>query len=121
MMTASPLPRFLLRLGLPMLAALLLQGTAPAWADNDWQDLHAAVREERIVPLPTLLDWLEAHYVGQVLEVELERDDDRLAYEIEMLGPQGQVVEFEFDAESGELVGMEGVRIDAMRRREDAP
>lgn len=104
-----------------MLAALLLQDTAPAWADNDWQDLHAAVREERIVALPMLLDWLEARYVGQILEVELERDDGRLAYEIEMLGSQGQVVEFEFDAESGELVGMEGVRIDAMRRREETP
>ncbi|MBF7052665.1 hypothetical protein IOC61_04955 [Halomonas sp. KAO] len=30
-------------------------------------------------------------------------------------------LEVEFDAESGELVGMERVRIDAMRRREEAP
>ncbi len=104
-----------------LVALLLLQGAAPVSADDHWHDLHAAVREERIVPLPTLLDWLEARYAGQILEVELERDDGRLAYEIEMLGPQGQVVEFEFDAESGELVGMEGVKIDAMRRREDSP
>jgi uncharacterized membrane protein YkoI len=85
-------------------------------ADEHWQDLQEAVREGRIVPLPDILDWLEARYVGQVLEVELERDDGRMVYEIEMLGPQGQVVEFAFDAASGELIGMEGVNIDGMRR-----
>lgn len=102
-----------------LLAGLLaLLTSAPASAGEHWHDLHEAVREERIVSLPSLLDWLEARYDGQVLEVELERDDGRLVYEIEMLGPQGQKVEFEFDAESGELIGMEGVRIDAMRRKE---
>lgn len=122
MMTLSLPFSFPHRLGLTMLVALLLlQGAAPAAADNHWQDLHEAVREQRIVPLPSLLDWLEARYMGQVLEIELERDDGRLSYEIEMLGPQGQVVEFEFDAESGELIGMEGMKIDAMRRREETP
>ncbi|MDR9440712.1 MAG: PepSY domain-containing protein [Halomonas sp.] len=109
--------RLLPRLRLPALAALLaLLATFPAPADEGWHDLHEAVRSGRIVPLPDILDWLEAHYVGQVLEVELERDDGRMAYEIEMLGPQGQVVEFEFNAASGELIGMEGVNINGMRR-----
>ncbi len=102
-----------------LLAGLLVQLAAlPATAEEHWQELHEAVREERVVALPEILDWLEARYAGQVLEVELERDNGRLVYEIEMLGPQGQKVEFEFDAESGELIGMEGVRIDAMRRKE---
>jgi len=102
-----------------LLAGLLVPlAAAPAVAEEHWQELHEAVREERIVALPELLDWLEARYAGQVLEVELERDDGRLVYEIEMLGPQGQKVEFEFDAESGELISMVGVRIDAMRRKE---
>ncbi|NAW34068.1 PepSY domain-containing protein [Halomonas alimentaria] len=113
-------PRLTLLAGL--LAGLLVQlAASSAPAEEHWQDLHEAVREERIVALPSLLDWLEARFESQVLEVELERDDGRLAYEIEMLGPDGQVVEFEFDAESGELVGMEGVKIDAMRRREVTP
>jgi len=33
-----------------------------------------------------------------------------------MVGPQGQVVEFEFDAATGELVGIEGVNINGMKR-----
>ncbi len=109
--------RLLFHLRLPALAALLvLLAASPAPADEGWHDLHEAVRSGRIVPLPDILDWLEAHYVGQVLEVELKRDDGQSVYEIEMLGPQGQVVEFEFDAASGELIGMEGVNINGMRR-----
>ncbi|WP_428994510.1 PepSY domain-containing protein [Halomonas elongata] len=49
-------------------------------------------------------------------EVKLERDDGPPLYEIEMLGPQGQVVKFEFDAGDGELIGMEGMNINAMRK-----
>lgn len=92
-------------------------GIAPAWADDDdWRDLHREVEDGRLVALPTLLDWLDERYIGQVLEVELERDDGEVIYEIEMIGPQGQVVEFEFDAASGELIGIEGVGISDMER-----
>ncbi|WFM70459.1 PepSY domain-containing protein [Halomonas sp. CKK8] len=113
--------RLLSRLRLPALAALLtLLAASPTPADEAWRDLHQAVREGRVVPLPEILDWLEERYAGQVLEVELERDDGRMLYEVEMLGPQGQVVEFEFDAASGELIGMEGVNINGMRREDGA-
>jgi len=100
---------------------LALLAASPTAAEEHWRDLHEAVGDGRVVALPTLLDWLEARYQGQVLEVDLERDDGRLTYEIEMLGPEGQLVEFEFDAESGELIGMEGVKIDAMRREGSTP
>ncbi|RCV88390.1 PepSY domain-containing protein [Billgrantia montanilacus] len=102
-----------------LLSALLGLSANPGLADDHWRNLHDAVRSGKLVALPEILDWLEARYKGHVLEVELERDDGRLIYEIEMLGPQGQVVEFEFDAVSGELVGMEGVNIDGMRRSEE--
>ncbi|WP_104204979.1 PepSY domain-containing protein [Billgrantia saliphila] len=121
-----PLPPFSLaalgRRALPplLLSALLGLTAGHGLADEHWRDLHEAVRSGRLVALPTILDWLEARYEGQVLEVELERDDGRAIYEVEMLGPQGQVVEFEFDAESGELIGMEGVNIDGMRRNGEA-
>lgn len=107
------------RLLSPLLLAAALTLSLITLADDHWHDLHDEVRQGRLVALPEILDWLEAHYRGQVLEVELERDDGRPTYEVEMLGPQGQVVEFEFDARSGELVGMEGLKIDAMRREGD--
>ena len=47
---------------------------------------------------------------------EVERDDGLVEYEIKLLGPQGQVVEFEFDGQSGQLMQIEGVRIREMQR-----
>ncbi|SDL37151.1 Uncharacterized membrane protein YkoI [Modicisalibacter muralis] len=85
--------------------------------DDDWRDLHEEVRAGRFVSLPSVLDWLEARYRGQVLGVELERNDGLALYEVEMIGPQGQLVEFVFDAASGELVGIDGVNIEGMKRQ----
>ncbi|MDW5378917.1 peptidase [Halomonas sp. HP20-15] len=98
-----------------LLAALLgLPLAAPG--DDGWRELHEEVRQGRLVSLPSVLDWLQAHYVGQVLEVELERDDDATRYDVEMIGPQGQLVEFEFDAASGKLLDVDGVNVEAMKR-----
>lgn len=100
-----------------LLPVLLLAGVLPVLAAGDWRSLHDDVQAGRLVSLASVLDWLDRHYVGTVIEVELERDDGQVTYEIEMVGPQGQLVEFEFDAATGELIGIEGVNINGMKRR----
>ncbi len=103
-----------------LIVPLLLSGAvAPATANgDDWRDLHQEVEEGHLVGLTGIMDWLEARYRGQILEVELEQGDGdgKIQYEVEMIGPQGQVVEFEFDAATGELLSIEGVNIDAMKK-----
>jgi uncharacterized membrane protein YkoI len=85
-----------------------LAPAAPA-APDDAARARAAVREGRYVPLSSILDWLEARYHGRAIEIELEEEDDEPpTYEIEWLTPQGRVVEFEFDARTGELLEREG-------------
>ncbi|MFI0473681.1 PepSY domain-containing protein [Halomonas sp. HMF6819] len=101
-------------------AALLVVATF-AWAsasdaEPQWRALHGQVQRGETVGLESLLDWLEARFEGEVIEIEMERDDGEIEYEIKMLGPQGQVVEFEFDGRSGQLMKIEGVRINEMRR-----
>ncbi|WP_447527507.1 PepSY domain-containing protein [Vreelandella sp. TE19] len=91
-------------------------GVQSVGADPQWEGLHDQVRSGEAVSLESLLDWLEARYLGEVIEVEMERDDGDIEYEIKMLGPQGQVVEFEFDGRSGKLMKIEGVRINEMQR-----
>ncbi|MGP8289669.1 PepSY domain-containing protein [Vreelandella zhanjiangensis] len=96
------------------LLAALLSGSAVG--DQHWEALHGEVRRGDVVSLESILDWLDAHYIGEVLEVEVEREKGAVEYEIKMLGPQNQVVEFEFDGHSGQLMSIEGVRINEMRR-----
>jgi len=91
---------------------------ASANADNDdWRQLHREVEAGTIKPLNEILAILSRDWVGEVLEVEIEEDDGLWIYEIELLGPQGQVVEFEIDARSGDIVEVEGRNLNGMRRR----
>ena len=102
-----------------LLLVALAVGASPVavHADDDWLELHREVEAGRILALPTVLNRLEADYIGQVVEVEFERDDGRAIYEIEMIGPDGQIVEFEVDAETGELMSIEGSNIRGMTRQ----
>jgi hypothetical protein len=109
-----------LRNPLLLLTLVLLTsgGTLPlaSAGDDDWRDLHQEVKEGHLVGIGEIMDWLEARYDGQILEVELEQEKGQIEYEVEMIGPQGQVVEFEFDATNGELLSVEGVNIEAMKK-----
>jgi uncharacterized membrane protein YkoI len=100
-----------------LLAALLAGAAAPGRAGDDADRARAGVREGRYVPLASILDWLDARYHGRVIEVELEEEDgDPPTYEVEWLTPQGRVVEFEFDARSGELLEREGRGLEDAKR-----
>lgn len=102
-----------------LIALAIGASSAAVHADDDWLDLHREVEAGRILALPGVLNRLEADYIGigQVVEVEFERDDGRAIYEIEMIGPDGQIVEFEVDAETGELMSIEGSNIRGMTRQ----
>src|SRR5690554_2132719 len=63
--------------------------------DDDWRDLHREVQAGRIKPLAEILEILDRDWRGDVIEVDIEEDDGKIIYEIELLGPEGQVVEFE--------------------------
>lgn len=98
------------------LLMLLLLTPQPATAEDDWRKLHQDVQAGRIKPLSDILDNLAKDWVGQVVDVDYERKRGRQIYEIELLGSEGQIVEFEVDAATGELIGIEGVDINAMKR-----
>jgi len=100
-----------------LLLLLLLLASQPAMADDDWRQLHKEVQAGRIKPLSDILDNLAQNWIGQVVDVDYERKRGRRIYEIELLGSEGQVVEFEVDAVTGELIGIEGSNINAMKRQ----
>ena len=84
---------------LPAILLLLASALQPARADDDADRARNAVEAGRYLPLEQILRDALARYPGRVVEVELDDDE----YEIEILLDDGDKVELEFDARSGEL------------------
>lgn len=81
-------------------------GATVAHAGNpgDHEQARAAVQAGEVLPLPALLERLAKTHPGQVLELELERDDGRWIYEVRLLEPGGRVAKLEVDARTGEVI-----------------
>lgn len=105
-------------LTIAVLAALALGASAVRGDDVDHEDLRRAVERNELVSLRSLFDWIEARYEGRIIEVEIDDDDDMLIYEVEMLTPKGNKIEFEFDARSGALMSLSGRGLSDTRDRE---
>lgn len=90
-------------LALPL--ALLLAATPVASRDLDQDEALRLRRDGLILPLETLLKQALARHPGaSLLEAELEEDDGRYIYEIELLTPDGVAREIELDARDGRLL-----------------
>ncbi len=93
-----------------LLALLLLVPGAHAGGDRererdrDHERARAAVQAGQVLPLATLLQQLQRSHPGQVLEVELERDDGRWIYELKLLQGGGQILKLELDAATGQVL-----------------
>lgn len=86
-----------------VLAALLAAPMAQA-SDKDHERARQAVQAGQVLSLPVVLEKLDATHPGQVLEVELEREDNGWIYEIKLLQRDGQLVKLELDAKTGEVL-----------------
>ncbi|QII99748.1 peptidase [Stutzerimonas balearica] len=85
--------------------ALLLAATPAASRDLDQDEALRLRREGLILPLDRLLQQaLQRHPGAHLLEAELEEEDGRYVYEIELLTTQGVARELEFDARDGRLI-----------------
>lgn len=77
-----------------------------ARADDDHDRARAAVQAGQVLPLSTLLERLRRSHPGQVLEVELERDDGRWIYEVKLLQADGQLLKLKLDAGSAQVLNV---------------
>ncbi|TDU28947.1 peptidase YpeB-like protein [Panacagrimonas perspica] len=99
-------------------ASLLLLCTGSAVpVEPSGKSLREAVERNEIVPLKSIMDWIESHYRGQVVEVELENEGGDFGYEIDLLTPEGSKIEFQFDARTGDLRSVSGKDIEGARRK----
>jgi uncharacterized membrane protein YkoI len=98
-------------------AILTLAGSlltaAPVLADRDHDKVRQLRGAGQILSLETIIaNHRRQHPGGQLLEAELEFERNRYVYELKMLGDDGVVREFEYDARTGELwrIEQEGER-----------
>lgn len=98
-----------------VLAGGLFAG-AGAEDDDDQARARRAHAAGEIVSLQSILAAVDAGFRGKVIEVELERDDGRWEYEIELLTDSGDVIELTYDAATGRLLEAEGRGVAAARR-----
>lgn len=91
-----------------LLLALLGSGASEAGDGHDHDRARRALESGEILPLRTILERVDRDYPGQIMEVELEREDGRWRYEIKVLRAGGALVKIEIDARDGALLGIKG-------------
>jgi len=97
-----------------LVALLLMLAAAPAQADrhrNGGGDDHDRARFAReageVLPLSDILAAARAARPGRIIELDLEREDGRWIYELELISPDGRLYEMEIDAATGEILEIE--------------
>ena len=108
-MTAPPkYPRRQALAGALALIALL---ATPAFADDDKHD-HDRARRARergeVLPLERILAVVRARIPGEVVRVELEREDGMWIYEVRVLDAAGRRVEVHVDAARAVILKIKG-------------
>jgi uncharacterized membrane protein YkoI len=87
-----------------LLLAVVLIPTGPVTAGRDHDEIRRLLRAGQILSLEAIIaNHRRQHPGGQLLEAELEFERGRYVYELKILGHDGTVREFEYDAGSGEL------------------
>jgi len=90
--------------GVFLAAGLILAGPNLADDRQDHDRARQALEAGEILPLQTLLTRIERQHPGQIMEVELEREQGRWRYEIKLLRSDGALVKLEFDGRDGSLL-----------------
>ncbi|MET3998340.1 PepSY domain-containing protein [Marinobacterium sp. MBR-109] len=87
-----------------MALTMVLSPAALASRDVDQDEARRLMLSGQIRPLSELMLLHPERLSGHLLDVELEEEDGRLVYEIEVLGKDGVVREFYLDASSGAVI-----------------
>lgn len=78
--------------------------SASARDSDDHDRARAAVQAGEVLPLAQVIERLQRTHPGQVLELELEREDGRWIYEVKLLQADGQLLKLELDARTADVL-----------------
>jgi uncharacterized membrane protein YkoI len=100
----KPFNNFRVALAAVLLATVAIAGPGRADDGHDHDRARQALEAGEILPLKTILDRVEREYPGQVLGVELERQDTRWIYKIRVLRSGGTMLGLKLDGRDGTLL-----------------
>ena len=87
-----------------LVALMILSPIHVATADDDYIEARRLLDSGEILPLELILENVRPIFPGKVLEIELEKEDKQIVYEIEILGDNGVIKEIYIDAKTGKLL-----------------
>ncbi|MDQ5878315.1 MAG: hypothetical protein QG638_1047 [Pseudomonadota bacterium] len=94
------------------LALALGCGTSAAESGHDHDRARQAVEAGEVLPLRIILERVEREYPGQVIDVELDREQEnsieRWVYRIKVLRTGGALIKLKVDARDGSIIGRKG-------------
>lgn len=93
-----------IRLGAAVVVALLAPGAAMSASERDHEAARAALARGEVLPLSRILAVVAQHSPGEILEVEIDRENGIIVYEIKILTRAGKVYEVHVDARTGALI-----------------
>jgi uncharacterized membrane protein YkoI len=85
-------------------AFMILSPLQIAMADDDYIEAKRLLDSGEILSLEVILKNVRQIFPGKVIEVELEKEDGQIVYEIEILGDNGVITEIYIDAKTGKLL-----------------
>lgn len=93
---------------LPFLALLIIwPSSSQAGRDIDQDEALYLVEQGVIQPLQKFIDDAQQRFPGRFLEAQLEWDDGRYVYELEIVTHDRRVLELEYDAVTGRLLDVD--------------
>ena len=87
-----------------LIAAALLTSPGVRADAHDHDRARAALERGEVRPVSEVLATVAAEVPGDVVEVELEREQGRWVYELRVVAPDGRVLEVLVDAATASLI-----------------
>lgn len=89
-----------------LLILIVLISPGVAHADDDYIEARRLQDAGEILSLDSLLKNIRPEFPGKILEIELENEDGKIVYEVEILGDDGIVREIYINAKTGKLLSV---------------
>lgn len=87
-----------------LLAFFILHGMGTAFAGDDHERAKRLKEAGDILPLQEVVEKTVREHPGRILEVELDEQDNKFIYKLEILDEKGILWKLKIDARTGELL-----------------